>query len=272
MIYTADQTLQLKQHKFAHLLVEEKNHLLTLTLNRAEKKNALNPVLFKELAYALSYAKYSREVWAVVIAANGNVFCAGADLAYLEQLQKNTYEENLADSNSLAELFQLIYYSPKVIIAQVQGHAIAGGCGLAGICDFSFAVPEAKFAYTEVKIGFIPAIVMVYLTRKIGEGKARELLLSGKLISADEAKDFGLINYIIPAEKIAEAVKNFAIALCNETSAQSSATIKEMLAHVHHLSIDDAVKYAAQMNAKARSTDDCKRGIGSFLGKEKIVW
>lgn len=255
-----------------YTLFEIEDRVGYITLNRVDKKNALNFEFVNEIKATLQNAIADTNCKVIVLKSSSDVFCAGADLAYLEQLQKNTYEENLADSNSLAELFQLIYYSPKVIIAQVQGHAIAGGCGLAGICDFSFAVPEAKFAYTEVKIGFIPAIVMVYLTRKIGEGKARELLLSGKLISADEAKDFGLINYIIPAEKIAEAVKNFAIALCNETSAQSSATIKEMLAHVHHLSIDDAVKYAAQMNAKARSTDDCKRGIGSFLGKEKIVW
>jgi len=255
-----------------YTLFEIEDRVGYITLNRVDKKNALNFEFVNEIKDSLQKAIADASCKVIVLKSSSDVFCAGADLAYLEQLQKNTYEENLADSNNLAELFQLIYYSPKVIIAQVQGHAIAGGCGLAGICDFSFAVPEAKFAYTEVKIGFIPAIVMVYLTRKIGEGKARELLLSGKLISAEDARDFGMINYIIPASEIAEAVKNFAIALCNETSAQSSATIKEMLAHMHNLAIDDAVKYAAQMNAKARSTDDCKRGIGAFLNKDKIVW
>ncbi|MDZ4757258.1 MAG: enoyl-CoA hydratase-related protein [Bacteroidota bacterium] len=243
-----------------------------LTLDRVDKKNALNFEFVNEIKSVLQNAIADTNCKVIVLKSSSDVFCAGADLSYLEQLQQNTYEQNLADSTNLAELFQLIYNCPKIIIAQVEGHAIAGGCGLASICDFSFTVPHAKFAYTEVKIGFIPAIVMVYLIRKIGEGKARELLLSGKLISAHEAKDFGLINYIMPAEEIADTVKQFAITLCNETAAQSTATVKEMLAQIHNLSVSDAVTYAAQMNAKARSTDDCKRGIRAFLNKEKIVW
>ncbi len=255
-----------------YTLFEIEDRVGYITLNRVDKKNALNFEFVNEIKATLQNAIADTNCKVIVLKSSSDVFCAGADLAYLEQLQKNTYEENLADSNNLAELFQLIYHSPKVVIAQVQGHAIAGGCGLAGICDFSFSVPEAKFAYTEVKIGFIPAIVMVYLTRKIGEGKARELLLSGKLISATEAKDFGLVNYIIPADEMVDAVKNFAIGLCNEASSQSLSSVKDMLAHIHNLSVENAVNYAAQMNAKARATADCKRGIAAFLNKEKIVW
>lgn len=253
-------------------LLEIENRIAYLTLNRLDKKNALNFEFVVEIKDTLKKVIADPSCKVIVLKSSSDVFCAGADLAYLEQLQQNTYEQNLADSLNLAEMFQLIYHSPKPVIAQVEGHAIAGGCGLASICDFSFAVPAAKFAYTEVKIGFIPAIVMVFLARKIGEGKARELLLTGKLISSEEAKAFGLINEVVSAEEISNKVKELATSLCNETSVQSLATVKEMLAAIHHLPVDEAVSYAAQMNAKARSTDDCKRGIAAFLNKEKIVW
>ncbi len=147
-----------------------------ITLNRPDKRNALSFDLVKELKEAFARAEDDAAVKVIVLRANGEAFCAGADLAYLQNLQKFSHVENLADSNHLKELFLQIYILKKVVIAQVQGHALAGGCGLATVCDFSFSVPEAKFGYTEVKIGFIPAIVMVFLIRKIGEGKARHLL------------------------------------------------------------------------------------------------
>src|SRR5690606_36237829 len=144
-----------------------------------------------------------------VLNAAGEAFCAGADLAYLQQLQNFSFEENLTDSNQLKELFLNIYTHPKVVIAQVQGHALAGGCGLASICDWVFSVPEAKFGYTEVRIGFIPALVSVFLLRKLGEGAARELLLSGELIAAERAQAIGLINRVVSADKLEAEVNDF---------------------------------------------------------------
>src|SRR5690606_14616565 len=130
----------------------------------------------------------------IIIRASGEVFSAGADLDYLQKLQTNSTQDNLEDTLALKELFYSIYTLPKMVIAQVEGHAIAGGCGLAAVCDLIFSVPEAKFGYTEVKIGFIPALVSCFLTRKLGEGRVRELLLSGELIDAQTAFDYGLIN------------------------------------------------------------------------------
>ena len=167
-----------------------------ITLNRPEKRNALNQELVNALRDAFEKAESDQAVKVIVLKANGDSFCAGADLGYLQQLQKFSYDENLADSKNLRDLFLQIYTSGKVVVAEVQGSAIAGGCGLATVCDFVFSAPEAKFGYTEVKIGFIPAIVMVFLLRKIGEGKSKELLLSGKLISAEDARNMGLVNHI----------------------------------------------------------------------------
>jgi methylglutaconyl-CoA hydratase len=190
----------------------------------------------------------------------------------LQQLQNNSFEQNLADSSQLADLFHLIYTLNKVVIAQIQGHAIAGGCGLATVCDFSFTVPDASFGYTEVKIGFIPAIVSLFLIRKTGETRARELLLSGELISAEKAKMYNLINFIVEAHELEEKVQTFARALCEKNSAQSMALTKQLIADLQVLDIKDGLAYAAQMNAKARASEDCKKGIAAFVNKEEIKW
>lgn len=248
------------------------NRIGYITLNRPEKRNALNAEMVTALKNAFTQAENDENCKVIVLQANGEAFCAGADLAYLQQLQNNTYDENLQDSQHLMGLFLQIYTHKKAVIGKIQGHALAGGCGLATLCDISFSIPEAKYGYTEVKIGFVPALVKVFLLRKIGEGKARELLLTGKIITAEEAKNFGLINFISTKETIDSEVLEFATKLCNEASGQSIALVKEMIAEVQHLSVEDGLEYAARMNANARATDDCKRGINSFLTKEKLTW
>ncbi len=243
-----------------------------LTLNRPDKRNALNAALVAALKEALHGANLDPAVKVIVLRANGKAFCAGADLETLQQLQQNSYEENLADSGHLAELFELMYTLPKPIVAQIQGHALAGGCGLAAICDFSFAVPAAKFGYTEVKIGFVPAIVSAFLVRKIGEGRARELLLSGDIITAERAHAYGLVNYVVGEADLESRVNAFARQLCTGTSGQSVAATKALLAQLPGLSLPASLKLAAETNAHARATDDCRRGIGAFLAKEEIGW
>jgi len=249
-----------------------KDRIGTITLNRPDKRNALNEQVVSELKQAFARAAEHVDTKVIVLAARGSAFCAGADLAYLQQLQQNTYEENLADSNHLKELFYQIYTHPKVVIAKIQGHAIAGGCGLATVCDFSFAVEEAQFGYTEVRIGFIPAIVKVFLLRKIGEGKSKELLLSGELISAEEAKDFGLINKVVKEGELDEVVNEFARRLVKKNSGQSMQFTKQMIAKVQEMGLEEGLSHAAEQNAKARASEDCQKGIAAFLNKDKPSW
>ena len=186
------------------LYQEVKNRIGYLILNRLEKKNALNYEYIKAIKATLDEMAQNIDVKVLVIKSNSDVFCAGADLEYLISLKENSFEDNLKDTKHIAELFDKIYNFPKLTIAQVEGHAIAGGCGIATAADFCYATPEAKFGYSEVKIGFIPALVSVYLIKKIGETKARELLLTGKLVAGEEAEKLGLINgmmiilFIIP--------------------------------------------------------------------------
>ncbi|MEO7989678.1 MAG: enoyl-CoA hydratase-related protein [Chryseolinea sp.] len=249
-----------------------KNRKAFITLNRPEKRNALSHELVAELKEAFQLAEKDELVKIVVLKANGEAFCAGADLAYLQQLQSFTHQENLTDSNHLKELFLQIYTLKKIVIAQVQGYALAGGCGLATVCDFVFAVPEAKFGYTEVKIGFIPAIVMVFLLRKIGEGKAKQILLTGDLVTADEAVQLGLVNKVITSNEIENHVETFAQRLIDTNSQHAMMLTKKMIADVQSMALDEALTFASKMNATARESDDCKKGIDAFLSKKKIAW
>jgi methylglutaconyl-CoA hydratase len=243
-----------------------------ITLNRPEKSNALCYDLVAELKSAFRSAEDDPEARIIVLRANGDVFCAGADLEYLQELQQNSFEQNLADSNHLKELFLQMYQLKKIVVAQVHSHALAGGCGLATLADFTFAAPEANFGYTEVRIGFIPAMVMVFLLRRIGEGNAKQLLLGGTVISSEEARAIGLVNFVVNREDLANEVKTFASQLIANNSSYAMSVTKQMIAKVQTLPIEEALTFASEMNAKARGSEDCRRGIAAFLNRERVVW
>lgn len=256
----------------ALVLYSVDQRIATISINRPDKRNALNPELVKQLIAALLMAAADQGVKVVVLKANGNTFSAGADLAYLQQLQQNSYEENLADSENLKQLFTTIYYLPKVVIAQVEGHAIAGGCGLATVCDIIFAVPEANFGYTEVKLGFVPAIVSCFLMRKTSETIAKKLLLTGDLFSAQQALDYGLITYVTNKDEINLKVHEFALRLCTETSGNSLMVTKQLIGQTTNPELDKSLSLAVQINAKVRESEDFKKGVASFISKEQIKW
>lgn len=254
------------------VLYDVSQRIATLSINRPEKRNALNPELVMQLTEAFKRAGDDEAVKVIVLKAKGSTFSAGADLAYLQQLQQNTYEENLADSENLKNLFTTIYYLPKVVIAQVEGHAIAGGCGLATVCDVIFSVPEASFGYTEVKLGFVPAIVSCFLLRKTSETIAKRILFTGALFSAQEALDYGLITFVTNKEDISLNVNNFALSLCNETSGNSLMITKQLIGQTTNPDLDRSLTKAVRINARVRETEDFKKGIAAFISKEKINW
>ncbi|GGK77357.1 enoyl-CoA hydratase/isomerase family protein [Rufibacter glacialis] len=243
-----------------------------ITLNRPEKRNALSDVVVKELNQAFDYAEDDENCKVIVLRATGPVFCAGADLRYLQQMQHNNYQENLEDSTLFLHLLYQIYTLKKVVIAQVQGHAIAGGCALATVCDFTFTVEAARFGYTEVKFGFLPAIVKVFLLKRIGEARAKELLLTGDLISAEKAKAYGLVNEVVAENQLEARVQELAQRLCVQNSAQAMEGTKELFALLQELPLKEALDYAAERNALARATDDSQTGIEAFLKNEPILW
>jgi methylglutaconyl-CoA hydratase len=245
----------------------------TITLDRAEKRNALNNAMVKELHTAFDDAEKDENVKVIVLKANGSSFCAGADLGYLQEMQQYTTQENEEDSKQLANLYKKIYTHSKVVIAAINGSAIAGGCGLVTVCDFAYSLPDAKYGYTEVKIGFVPAIVMVFLSQKIGTAKAKQLLLQGNIIDAKAALQLGLITEIVETqEQLISTVNDLAQQLCTQNASSSMQMVKKIFAETLGFSLDQTLDYAANMNANARQSVDCKKGIQSFLNKEKLNW
>jgi methylglutaconyl-CoA hydratase len=248
------------------------NRIATISLNRPEKKNAFSAELVQLLTDTLLEASDDDQVKVIILKASGDTFSAGADLMYLQELQSNNYDANLADSENLKRLFTTIYFLPKVVIAQVEGPAIAGGCGLATICDIIFAVPEANFGYTEVKLGFVPAIVSCFLLRKTSETIVKRILLSGELFSAQQALDFGLITFIAEKTDIEEKVNRFALDLCEQTSSNSLMVTKQLIGQTTNAQLEKSLDLAVSINARVRDSADFKKGVDSFLRKEKIKW
>jgi methylglutaconyl-CoA hydratase len=242
------------------------NNIGLIKLNRPEKHNALHPDLVKELKEKLNAAEQDKSVRIVIITGEGKSFCAGADLSYLNDLRDYSSLENEEDSASLAGLFLKIYNFPKPTIAAVNGAAIAGGCGLASVCDIIVADRQhAKFGYSEVKIGFIPAIVSIFLIRKIGEGRARQLLLTGEIIDAEKAFQMGLANYV------SDNVHGFSADLANELIKNSDFSMqftKKMISNISLLPVEKAVEYCIELNAISRTSEDFKNGLLSFLNKK----
>jgi methylglutaconyl-CoA hydratase len=255
----------------ANLIIHDEPFVRVLTLNRPDVRNALSQDLRRELLEALLETRDNSAIRAVVLTGAGSTFCAGMDLAELEQLQNKSYEENLEDATQLGQLFELIYTFPKPVIAAVNGHAIAGGAGLASVCDFVVMNESAKFGYTETKLGFVAALVSVFLIRQVGERRARDLLLSARLIEAKEALEFGLINEIRPSDKVMTRGLELANQLL-QNAPHALATAKRLLADLPFLSLQDSLRHAAEVNARVRSGDELKEGIRAFLEKRQARW
>jgi len=257
------------QHYLTLTLIKD-GPVATLTLNRPDKRNAISYDLIEELHHALDEVHKS-ESHILILTGAGSAFCSGMDLDNLREITRHTEEENLADSGRMAHMFRVLYDFPKVTIAAVNGVALAGGCGLATLCDFTLAAPEAKFGYTEVRIGFVPAIVSTFLLRQVGEKHARDLLLTGRIISAEEAFRLGLVNEVVSGENLMDRARELATTLVANSPASLLAT-KRLLRTYSHLELDHQMAAAVDENARIRTTHDFREGISAFLEKRKPSW
>ena len=243
-----------------------------VTLNRPDKRNALNPALIRELGLILNELEHDPATRAVIITGEGKAFSSGMDLEILREISTTrTYEENLADSRSLAELFLRIHRYPKPVIAAVNGPAIAGGCGLASVCDFTLASDAAQFGYTEVRIGFVAAIVSVFLLRLIGEKRTRDLMLTGRIIPAAEAVQIGLATERLPPDRLMTRATELAKSL-TENSPNSLSATKKLISTVPGDTLEADLNRACEINARIRLTPDCREGVSAFLEKRRPNW
>jgi|SRR5438105_3092876 len=252
------------------LLLDMAGEIGHITLNRPDKRNAISAAMIADLQTALDEIENSH-ARVVILTGAGKAFCSGMDLEMLAAIAQQSAAENQEDSRRLAKLFRRIWSFPRPLIAAVNGAALAGGCGIATLCDFTLAVPEAKFGYTEVKIGFLPALVSVFLIRQIGEKRTRDLLLTGRIIEAAEAKELGLVNEIVPAEKLLERSRELAQLLIAASPASLSRA-KRLMTSAAAAGVDADLERAILENARIRCTPDFKEGLASFLEKRKPVW
>jgi methylglutaconyl-CoA hydratase len=255
---------------YSTLLLKYEGQIAKITLNRPEKRNAISQQMMSDVLSVLDEVERSKARVAIFTGA-GKSFCAGMDLEMLSAIARQSAQENQEDSRRMAKMFRRLWSFSKPLIATVEGAALAGGSGIATLCDFTLAAPDAKFGYTEVRIGFLPALVSVFLTRQIGDKRARDLLLTGRQIDAQEAKDLGLVNEIVPAESLIERAQELAEVLI-AASPSSLTRAKWLLTAAAADSVDHDLERAILENARIRCTPDFKEGLASFLEKRKPVW
>ncbi len=266
-----DKAHKARQPSYATLKYEVDGAVATITFNRPEKRNAISSEMVKELLAALGEVEADPALRVLILTGAGKAFCSGMDLETLQAISTQTAAENLGDSREMARLFHRIYGFPKPVIAAVNGAAIAGGCGIATFSDITLAVPDAKFGYTEVRVGFIPALVSVLLRRQIGEKHAREILLRGCIFDAAEAYRLGLVTEIVPAtDLMARTYKFVDVLLAN--SPTSLRRTKRLLLRYDEDEIAQEIELATQENAAIRGTEDFREGLASFLEKRSPKW
>lgn len=242
----------------------------TITLNRPAQRNAMTPEMQTELITAMEDASTS-DCGVLVLTGAGNAFCSGLDLSSLQAMKDKTAAEHRADAERIARLFRTLYELPIPTIAAVHGAAVAGGTGLATICDFTLATPAAKFGFTETRIGFVPALVSAFLVLQVGDKRSRDLLLTGRIFDAEEAFRLGLVNEVVTPENLPQRIQALAEVLV-ANSPQALAATKRLLAMQSEVWLDSAIEAALEANAEARKTADFHEGVAAFLEKRKPVW
>ncbi len=249
------------------VIIEQVGLTKKIIMNRPDKRNSLDEEMILKIREAVNEFSEDTETKSIVITGTGENFCSGLNLDYLQKISKYDILENKTDSNNFKDLLLSIYNCKKPVIAMVDGYALAGGCGIASACDIIIASDRAQFGYTEVKIGFIPAIVMVFLLKRVSEANAKDLLLTSKFISAQEAYRIGFINYHIDHNLLESYTENICRTF-NQMPSSSIQLTKEMFRNISNMSFDSALNYAANMNALTRMTEECKKGIYRFLSKD----
>lgn len=249
-----------------------KDRIGIISLDRPDKRNAFNSELVESLHNAVVQLNEQNGVRAIVIKGNGPSFSAGADLDYIKQLRHADLAANTKDSRSLADMFMAIYNSPKLTISLVDGHALAGGCGLALVTDLCLASKNAQFGLTELRIGFVPAVIMKFIMNKLPGYVIKDMALTARTIEGEEALNLGLVNRLIDDADFEQDCLAYVREIIERTSPQALATTKELMRTVESLKLKEAIDLAVNVNAQARRSDDCIKGIDAFLNKERIKW
>lgn len=261
----------MNNQRYETLIYRIQNSIANVILNRPDVHNAFNDKMIEELSFVFNEIEKSNEIRVVILSGEGKSFCAGADLNWMRRVKDYSYEENLKESLALADMLYKIYSCSKPTIAKVQGYALGGGVGLVAVCDIAIATTDAKFSFSEVKLGLIPACISPYVVKKCGEGRCREFFLTGERMSAEKALNSGLINVMVPPDCLDKAVEGLVDQLLS-SGPEAIKKCKELLRNVPRMQVDEFKKYTAEMIAKMRISDEAQEGMAAFLGKRKPKW
>lgn len=253
---------------YQRIIVEEHGATSKVILNRPDKRNSLDELMIQEIGTAFNSFSEDKDVKSVIITGAKGNFCSGLYLDYLQKISEFDILQNKQDSTNFKNMLLSIYNCKKPVIAMVEGYALAGGCGIASACDFIVAARDAQFGYTEVKIGFIPAIVMIFLLKRVKESHAKDLLLTSRFINGVEAKEMGLANMVTESYEL-EGVTNKLCDDLNKLPLSSLMLTKEMFRNISSMSFEASLEYAVDLNAITRMTEECRKGVSGFLNKKK---
>lgn len=261
----------MREEDLQTILYEVEDKVAKVTFNRPEVHNAFNDVMIKELSIVFDDIAKESDIRVVVVTGKGKSFCAGADLNWMRKVKDYSYEDNLRESLDLAEMLYKIYSSPKPFIARVNGAAIGGGTGLVAVCDIAIAASKAKFSFSEVKLGLIPACISPYVIKKCGEGKCREFFLTGERLTAEKACNAGLVNAVVGLDEIDKFIDELVSRLIS-SGPEAIKKCKELLRKVPEMSLEEAKKYTAEVIAQMRISNEGQEGMNAFLEKRKPRW
>ncbi|MFQ6070415.1 MAG: enoyl-CoA hydratase/isomerase family protein [Candidatus Aminicenantales bacterium] len=261
----------MEEREFETILFSREDQRARITLNRPEIHNAFNSRMISEIDRVLDLVREDKSVRVLIITGKGKSFCAGADIHWLRDIINYTYEENYRESLHLAEILHKLYSLPKPSVAAVNGPAIGGGNGLLSACDIVIASEGAIFGLSEVKIGLVPAAISPYVLKRIGEGNAREYFLTGKRITAEKAFEIGLVNRVVPHEKLEDEVDEIVKQLLS-SGPEAMASCKELIFNVLRMDLEEAKEYTARVIANLRVSEEGQEGMSSFLEKRKPRW
>jgi methylglutaconyl-CoA hydratase len=259
------------EKRFETISYDVRNNIAYVIFNRPEVHNAFNDIMIRELIRVFDHLSKRDEIRAVVVTGEGKSFCAGADLNWMRRVKDYSYDDNLRESLELSDMLYRVYSNPKPTIARVNGAAIGGGTGLVAVCDVAVAATTAKFSFSEVKLGLIPACISPYVLKKCGEGRCREFFLTGERLSADRAMSAGLLNAVVPPEELDAAVEKYLAQLLS-SGPEAITTCKELLRRIPCMSYDEVRKYTAEVIAQIRISAEGQEGMAAFLEKRRPNW
>lgn len=260
-----------KPEKFKTILLNIEGQTVWVTLNRPEIHNAFNSLMISELDTAFSWIEKNEDIRVAVLTGAGRSFCAGADLNWMREIIKYSFEQNLQESRHIADVLHKIYALPRPTIAMVNGTAIGGGTGLLSACDIVIAADKAKFGLSEVKLGLVPAAISPYVVRRIGESKSRQYFLTGERISAARAAEIGLVNEVVSLEDLKTRVDDLIENLLT-SGPEAIANCKELIFRVPRMDMEEAKEFTARMIANLRISREGQEGMAAFLEKRSPSW